>query len=78
MEIVSACSQPHQTPHFNSIIDLIQQNKETIRQHRHPSILSCFFHLFKPKLKKRVTSYKLVTDLEKHIKNTRQSLSFNL
>lgn len=62
--IISASRKPEaQTASIKAIID---KEIATISKHRHPSVFNCFFNLFfKPTtLEKRITSLKLVTDLD--------------
>jgi small GTP-binding protein len=52
------------------IKNIIHQEKETLRQHRHWSIFNCFFYFFNTsRLENRVTSYKLINKLDCYLDN---------
>ena len=63
-KITTAYNNPE--AQVDSVIKIIDKEKETLRKHRHPSVFNGFFSLFfKPStLENRVTSLKLVNELE--------------
>ncbi|HEY2566255.1 MAG TPA: hypothetical protein VGH95_00905 [Candidatus Aquirickettsiella sp.] len=62
-KLITECNKPK--TQVDNVIKIIDEERETLRKHRHPSVFNCYFSLFfKPStLEKRVTSLKLVNEL---------------
>jgi hypothetical protein len=74
-KIVDKCNKPE--AQVDDIIKIIRLENEILSKHRHPSMFNCFFSLFfkSATLENRITSLKLVNDLNSHLLDCKKSFT---